>query len=320
MPRTTLALSSFVSGEFSAKLDGRTDFEKYSSGCKTMENMLVHPQGASTRRVGTQFISEIKDSSTKTRLIPFEFSTTQTYMLEFSNLKIRFYKDNGAVLEGDKTITGITQANPAVVTSSSHGYSNGDEVLISSVSGMTEVNGKTFKVSNKTTNTFELEDIDGTDVNTSGYTTYSSAGTANKIYQITTSYTTAQLFDLKFAQSADVLYITHPSHEVSKLSRTGHTSWTLSEVDFAETGPYMDANTTATTITPASSGTGTSVNFTASSTTGVNGGDGWKTTDVGRILKFNSGEAKITARTNTTVVVCTITKAFTNTDATAAFS
>ena len=62
MPRTTLALSSFVSGEFSAKLDGRTDFEKYSSGCKTMENMLVHPQGASTRRVGTQFISEIKDT------------------------------------------------------------------------------------------------------------------------------------------------------------------------------------------------------------------------------------------------------------------
>ena len=81
----------------------------------------------------------------------------------------------------------------------------------------------------------------------------------------------------------------------------------------------MDANTTATTITPASSGTGTSVNFTASSTTGVNGGDGWQTTDVGRILKFNSGEAKITARTNTTVVVCTITKAFANTDATASW-
>ena len=38
MPRTTLALTSFVSGEFSAKMDGRTDFEKYSSGVKTMEN------------------------------------------------------------------------------------------------------------------------------------------------------------------------------------------------------------------------------------------------------------------------------------------
>ncbi len=319
MPRTTLALTSFTAGELSAKMDGRTDFEKYQSGCKTLENMLVHPQGMASRRVGTQFISEIKTSANKTRLIPFEFSTTQTYMLEFGNQYIRFFKDKGQILEGDKTISAITKANPGVVTATSHGYSDGDFVVISSVAGMTEVNGKTFKVSNKTTNTFELEDIDGNDVNTSSYSTYTSGGTANKIYQITTSYTTAQLFELKFAQSADVLYITHPSHEVSKLSRTGHTSWTLSEVDFAETGPYMDANTTATTITPASSGTGTGVNFTASSTTGVNGGDGWQTTDVGRILKFNSGEAKITARTNTTVVVCTITKAFANTDATASW-
>ena len=117
MPRTTLALTSFVSGEFSAKLDGRTDFEKYSSGCKTLENMLVHPQGAATRRVGTQFISEVKDSSAKTRLIPFEFSTTQTYMLEFGNQYIRFFKDKGQITESNKTITAITAANPAVVTS-----------------------------------------------------------------------------------------------------------------------------------------------------------------------------------------------------------
>ena len=93
MPRTTAALNSFVSGEFSAKMDGRIDFDKYSSGCKTLQNMLVHPQGAAARRVGTQFISEVKTSSAKTRLIPFEFSTTQTYILfgfnqEFQKIKI----------------------------------------------------------------------------------------------------------------------------------------------------------------------------------------------------------------------------------------
>ena len=298
-------------------MEGRTDFQKYFSGCTKLENFVVLPHGPATRRPGTYFVSEIKTSANKTRLIPFEFSTEQTYILEFGNQYIRFFKDNGQITEGDKTITGITQANPAVVTSSSHGYSNGDFVTITNVVGMTEVNGKTFKVADKTTNTFELQDVDGNDINSSSYTAYSSAGTANKIYQITTSYTTAQLFDLKFAQSADTMYICHSSHEVSKLTRTGHTSWSLSEVDFAETGPYMDANTTTTTITPASAGTGTGVNFTASAIVGINGGDGWKTTDVGRILKFNSGEAKITARTNTTVVVCTITKAFANTDATA---
>ena len=89
MPRTTLALTSFVSGEFSPKMDGRTDFEKYSSGAKTLENFLVHPQGAATRRVGTQFIAEVKSSAAKTRLIPFEFSTTQTYVMEFGDEYIR---------------------------------------------------------------------------------------------------------------------------------------------------------------------------------------------------------------------------------------
>ena len=139
---------------------------------------------------------------------------------------------DGQITEGNKVISAITKANPGVVTATSHGYSNGDFVNISGVVGMTEVNNKTFKVANKATNTFQLTDIDGTNVNTTNFTTYGSGGIANKIYQITTEFTTAQLFDLKFAQSADVMYITHPNHEASKLSRTGHTSWSLDEVDF----------------------------------------------------------------------------------------
>ena len=318
MPRTTAALNSFVSGEFSAKMDGRTDFEKYASGCKTLENMLVHPQGAAARRVGTQFIAEVKTSSLKTRLIPFEFSTTQTYVLEFGNTYIRMFKDKGQITESDVTVSGITQANPAVVTASSHGFSNGDFVIITGVVGMTQVNGKTFKVADKTTNTFELQDVDGTDINSSAFTAYSSGGDANRIYEISSPYLTAELFELKFAQSADVMYITHPNHEVMKLSRTGHTAWTLTEVEFTD-GPYLSENTTTTTLTPAQSATGTGINITASAITGINGGAGFQTTDVGRIISFNSGKAKITARTNTTVVVATITTAFANTDATAAF-
>jgi len=236
MPRTTLALTSFVSGEFSPKMDGRTDFEKYNSGAKTLQNFLVHPQGAATRRVGTQFIAEVKSSAAKTRLIPFEFSTTQTYILEFGNTYIRFYKDKGQILD---------------------------------------------------------------------------SGSA---YEISSPYLTAELFDIKFAQSADVMYITHPNHEVMKLSRTGHTSWTLAEVAFTD-GPYLATNTTTTTLTPASASVATGVNITASAIVGINGGTGFQTTDVGRIISFNSGKAKITARTSTTVVVCTITTAFTNTNA-----
>lgn len=79
-----------------------------------------------------------------------------------------------AVLTQDtiRTITAITNANPGVVTSASHGFSNGDRVFISGVIGMTQVNDLQFPVANVATNTFEL------DVDTSAYSAYSSGGLA----------------------------------------------------------------------------------------------------------------------------------------------
>ena len=313
MARVAVELTNFTGGELSPRLDGRTDLTKYTSGCATLENLVVYPHGSAARRPGSTFLAEVANSANKTRLIPFEFSTTQTYMLEFSNLKMRVYKDSGSVLEGDKTISGITAANPAVVTATSHGYSNGDEVVITAVAGMTEVNGKRFLVADKTTNTFELQDKDGVDINSSAFTAYSSGGVANKVFELATPYTTAQLFDIKFAQSADVMYITHPEHEVEKLSRTGHTAWTLTDVDFTN-GPFQDANITTTTLTPSSASTG-SRDITASATTGINNDQGWLATDVGRQIHFNSGYATITARTSATVVVANVTTAFTNANA-----
>jgi hypothetical protein len=74
-----------------------------------------------------------------------------------------------------KTITNITKANPAVVSSTSHGFSNGEVVIIKNVSGMSEVNERSFTVANVAANTFELSGIDSTN-----YTTYSSGGSAYK--------------------------------------------------------------------------------------------------------------------------------------------
>lgn len=69
------------------------------------------------------------------------------------------------------SITGATQANPVVITSNSHGLSNGDIVSIASVVGMTEINDRQFVVSGATTNTFQLLGEDGT-----GHTAYTSGG------------------------------------------------------------------------------------------------------------------------------------------------
>ena len=290
--------TNFTAGELSPKLAGQVDFKKYSNGVETLENLQVFPQGGATRRPGTRFVAEVKNSANITRLIPFEFNVEQSYIMEFGNQYIRFYKDNGQITETAKDITAITKANPAVVTSSSHGYSDGDHVWIASVVGMTEVNGRRFTVANKTTNTFELSGVNSTD-----YTTYSSGGTASKVYEISTNYTSAQVFDLQVAQSADVMYITHPLHEPSTLSRTGHTSWTLAEVTF-EKGPYLDANSTSTTLTSSATTVGTGRTLTASASL-------FASTDVGRLFKVGDGHGKITAFTSATVVTVEVLVALT---------
>ena len=319
MARVAVQLTNFTGGELSPRLDGRNDLNKYSSGCKTLENMIVYPHGSAARRSGTQFVAEVKDSAAKTRLIPFEFSTTQTYMLEFGNQYIRFYKDNGQILESDVTISGATQANPVVITATGHSYDNGDEISITGVVGMTELNNKRYLVANKTTNTFEITDIDGNNIDGTGFTAYTSGGVANRVYEISTPYLTSELFDIKFAQSADVMYITHPNHEVEKLSRTGHTSWTLADVDF-QYGPFQDHNTTSTTMTSSHTTLGATTTLTLSSTTGVNSNQGFLSTDVGRLVHIKDGHVKITSYTSSTSVDGTVEDAISSGSATTDFA
>jgi hypothetical protein len=88
-----------------------------------------------------------------------------------------------SALAAAKTITGITKASPGVVTSTSHGYSNGDIVFLT-VSGMYQINDKPVRVAGVTTDTFQLEGVD-----TTSFDTFSS-GTAEKV-TLGTSITTA---------------------------------------------------------------------------------------------------------------------------------
>ena len=297
MARASIAFSNFTSGQLSSRLDGRTDLAKYFNGCTTLTNFLIHPHGGATRRPGTYFAAEVKNSSKKTRVIGFEFNTDQTYIIELGDQYMRFFTNNGQIVEGNKTISGATQANPCVVTATSHGYENGEEITISSVVGMTELNGKRYLVKNKTTNTFELTNKDGTNINSTGFTAYGSAGVANRIYEIASPFLEAQLFDVKFAQSADTMWMVHPSHYPRKLTRTGNTNWTLTTAPL-EYGPMQDENTSDTTLT-ASARTGSSCTITASA-------DTFAATDVGRLIKIHDGWVKIDTHNSATEVVGTV--------------
>jgi len=95
--RLTPIINSFSSGELSPRLMGRTDSQKYNTGCEVMENFIALPHGGAKRRGGTRFINEVKNSAHTTRLISFEFSVDQTYVLEFGNNYMRFYTNGGQV-------------------------------------------------------------------------------------------------------------------------------------------------------------------------------------------------------------------------------
>lgn len=317
MPKVAPLQNNFGSGEISPITKARNDIDRYKLGMERCLNYIPIIQGGLTKRSGTKFVAEIKDSSKQARLVGFEFSVTQAYILEFGNLYIRFYKNNGQITLTGQSITGITNANPGVLTySGSDTYANGDEVYISGITGAigTYLNGRNFKVANVNTgaNTFELNYLDGTAVNTTSMGAYGSTGTIAEVYTITSTYLEADIPALKFTQSADVLYITHPSYQTRTLTRSSHTSWTLSLFTNLD-GPYLPINTTATTITP--SGTaGAGVTLTASAAL-------FASTDVGRLVRIlhstTWGWGTITAYTSATVVTATITGAFAATTASA---
>lgn len=91
---------SFTAGELSPALWARTDLAKYQSGLKTALNTFIHPHGGISNRSGLQFCGEVKTSANGARLVPFQFSTVQSYVLEFGNLYMRVWKNGGVVLSG----------------------------------------------------------------------------------------------------------------------------------------------------------------------------------------------------------------------------
>lgn len=246
MPKVTALQNNFNAGEMSPLMYARSDVQKYKNALEKCYNAWPIVQGGWTRRPGTAYAAEVKTSSKRTRIVPFQFSVTQAYILEFGDLYVRFYKNHGQIL-----------------------------------SGMVP-------------------------------------------YEVATPYTEDQLRDLKFTQSADVLYITHPNHMQRKLSRLADTNWTLSVINFSD-GPYLPQtqSPTGTTLTPSAT-SGLGVTVTASSTAGINDGSGFLATDVNRHIRLNNagvgtpvwGWAQIKSVVSPTVVTVDIGRGFAGTTAT----
>lgn len=181
---------SFGGGELSPEMYGRIDDAKYQSGAATMRNFIAKPQGPAENRPGFSFVSEVKDSSKQTRLIPFTFNTTQTMVIETGAGYFRFHTQGGTLQAGSysayksSTVT-ITIASPGVVTWSNHGLVNTDRVAFTTTGALpTGITANTaYYVLKIDDNSFRISTSqNGTPINTTG----SQSGThaAHKVYSV----------------------------------------------------------------------------------------------------------------------------------------
>lgn len=256
MAKASPILSAFNSGQFSETLSGRTDFQKYSSGCDTLENFIPLIQGPAARRGGTRYVAAVK--SGKAWLIKFEFSVTQSYILEFGNLYVRFYTGHGQVTAGAApAYSGATAYVPGDVVSNAGVY----YYCIANTTGNAPPNA-----------------------------TYWYA-MSNGILEIPSPYALSDLTNadgscaLSVQQSGDVLYIAnqYQTYAPRKLTRLSALKWVFTTYD-PTGGPTGEQNATAVTL-QASAGTG-SVTITASSAT-------FTANDVGRLIRMESEDITV---------------------------
>ena len=219
------SLIHFNAGEWSPKVDARVDHQKYPAACRQLQNIIPTPHGAAIRRKGFEFIAETKNGGIA-NLIEFQVSREVTFCLEFGDQYVRFFR-NGVPIY-DNPLTGITASgNPVQFFMFGHGLSDGDEVLLSGFTEMTEVNGLRAIVTDSAINTFKLIDMDGESVSGLGWTAETTGGTVTPIYEIASVYLESEVFDLKFAQINNIAFFAHENHEPRVLARSSDNSWTF---------------------------------------------------------------------------------------------
>lgn len=237
---------SFAAGQIAPELYGRLDLTKNQTGLATALNFETMAHGPARNRSGFGYVLHAKYRDKVCAMIPFSFSTTQTYALEFGDQYMRIHTQGGTVLEASKPILGITNANPAVMNVNGHGYVDGQTVWISGPGGMTQLDTRFVTVTVLDANNFSLNSLSGVAIDSTAYDVYTTGGTVARVYEIVTPYLEADVLDLHYEQSADVMTITDVNYQQRELRRLGATNWTLSTLSFTPTVGTPVAPTGAT--------------------------------------------------------------------------
>ena len=219
-------LSNFSGGEVSEEIFGRFDSELYKNALMRCQNFLSLTQGPAQYRAGLTFVHPTRLQQVA-RQERFKFNDEQVYILEFTNAKLRIYEDAGLTLiTTAKVISGFTPAT-GVVDCTGHSYATNDEIRITGVVGTTELNDRFYRVVKIDNDSYTLKDLYGNVVDTTAYTAYVSDGTSTSVFELTSPYLLADLFEFQFDQEGNTAYFVHRTYAPYKLVRVSATSWTF---------------------------------------------------------------------------------------------
>ena len=225
MPVTRNFKQAFSGGEISPEMFGRIADNKFQQGAATMRNFIAKPQGPAQNRPGFAFVREVKNSAKSTRLLSFTFNTTQTMVIEMGDQYFRFHTQGQTLFYSDGAA-----------------WSGGTNYVVGSIAKQGGVNyySKTVHSNSQPPNA----------------TNWYAMPTSPNVYEIPHPYLEAELFDVNYVQSADVITLVHPNHAPRELRRLGATQWELRVIDFG-TPLAAPGNVAVSMYIPSSSSTNT---------------------------------------------------------------
>ena len=215
-----LIQTSLNGGELSPQLWGKVDLQRYGTSLKTCRNFKVQVFGGAKNRSGSRYVTPAKNSAHRIRLVPFQFNSGQTYIIELGDHYMRFCQGTPGQQAAGQLALGFTPA----AWSSATTYGIGDYVSSGGVNYMS---------------------IAAANLNHAvGLTAYWYPLTGSVI-ELPTPWGYADLSSLQWTQCADVMTFVHPSYPPQQLSRYSNTKWTLLPTALRN-GPFQTINSDTT--------------------------------------------------------------------------
>jgi hypothetical protein len=249
-----IGILSFNNGEVTEHIDARSDVDKYSSSCRTLENLIPLVWGDVTRRPGTQYIADTKNDGAA-RLIPFIYSATIAYQCEFGAGYIRFFYNKAPLYDAsvvDFACTAATSNNRMTIPAAF--MVTGTPFVFTSdavPTGLTK--GTTYYI----TDPVYFESVYSAQMSLTQFgppfqfasqQDLACTISGGVIVEVSTPYGSGDLAELQYKQLGDTMWLVHPDYPPAKLTRTTTTSFAYTPIVFNQ-GPFLTRNDIAHTDT-----------------------------------------------------------------------